>query len=200
MVPQVPRQKAPKIGIVAPVSGVSDVCMPEIALDSLDHVLLDLLQRDNQTPARVLAERAGGLSESAVLRRLRRLRREGVIAADVSVVRPQAVGLPLTVLTLVSLEREGAAALDSFAQRMRARHEVRQCWYVTGEVDWIIVLRLPSMEAYEALTRELFLADPNIRSFRTLVVMRELVGEADARPLLDIKGAARTHDNGKQRS
>ena len=197
---QVPRQKAPKIGIVAAVSGVSDVCMPEIVLDALDHVLLDLLQRDNQMPARVLAERAGGLSESAVLRRLRRLRREGVIAADVSVVRPQAVGLPLTVVTLVSLEREGAAAIDGFAQRMRARHEVRQCWYVTGEVDWVIVLRLPSMEAYEVLTRELFLADPNIRSFRTLVVMRELVGEANARPLLDIKGAPRTHDNGKQRS
>lgn len=163
--------------------------MPEIALDLLDRALLDLLQRDNQTPARILAERAGGLSESAVLRRLRRLRRAGVIAADVSVVRPAAVGLPLTVVTLVSLEREGAAALDSFAQRVAARHEVRQCWYVTGEADWVLVLRLPSMEAYEAFTRELFLADPNVRSFRTLVAMRELVGEADARPLLNLTAA-----------
>ena len=159
--------------------------MPEPApsLDRLDLALLDLVQRDNQLPARVLAERVGGLSESAALRRLRRLRREGVIAADVSVVRPAAVGLPLTVVALVSLEREGTQALDLFGRRMRARPEVRQCWYVTGEADWVLVLRLPSMEAYEALTRELFLADPNVRGFHTLVAMREVVGEADARPL-----------------
>ncbi len=156
--------------------------MPEFALDQLDLRLLDLMQRDNQQPARALAERAG-LSESAALRRLRRLRRDGVIAADVSVVRPAAVGLPLTVVVLLSLEREGTAALDTFARQARARPEVRQCWYVTGEADWVLVLRLASMEAYETFTREVFLADPNVRAFRTLVVMREVVGEMDARPL-----------------
>ena len=167
--------------------------MPESApsLDALDFELLDLVQRDNQLPARVLAERAGGLSESAALRRLRRLRRAGVIAADVAVVRPEAVGLPLTVLALVSLERESAAALDAFARRVRARAELRQCWYVTGDTDWVLVMRLPSMETYAALTRELFLADGNVRSFRTLVAMREIVGEADARPLSGIVGPRR---------
>ena len=67
--------------------------MPEPAppLDRLDLALLRLVQQDNQLPARALAERVGGLSESAALRRLRRLRRGGVIAADVSVVRPAAV-------------------------------------------------------------------------------------------------------------
>lgn len=157
--------------------------MPETNLDPLDLALLDLVQRDNLLPARELAARAGGLSESAALRRLRRLRREGVIAADVSVVRAAALGLPLTVLALVSLEREGTAALDAFARRVRACPEVRHCWYVTGEADWVVVLRLASMEAYEALTRRLFLDDPNVRGFRTLVAMREVVGEADARPL-----------------
>jgi len=156
--------------------------MPEPVLDHFDLALLNLVQRDNQLPARVLAERAG-LSESAALRRLRRLRRQRVIAADVSIVHPAAIGLPLTVVALVSLEREGAAALDAFAGRVRARPEVRQCWYVTGEADWVLVLRLPSMEAYEALTRELLLGDPNVRAFRTLVAMREIVGETDARPL-----------------
>ena len=159
--------------------------MPEdiAPLDRLDLALLDLVQRDNQLPARALAERIGGLSESAALRRLRRLRRDGVIAADVAVVRPSAVRLALTVVALVSLERESEQALDLFARRVRARPEVRQCWYVTGEADWVLVLRLPDMEAYEALARELFLADANVRGFRTLVAMREIVGEADAKPL-----------------
>lgn len=57
------------------------------SLDDFDRALLAQVQVNNQTPARQLAEKIG-LSESAVLRRLRRLRSEGVIAADVSIVSP----------------------------------------------------------------------------------------------------------------
>ena len=156
--------------------------MKAIVLDDRDLALLSLVQQDNHMPARLMAEEAG-LSESAALRRLRRLRRVGVIAADISIVRPAAVGLPLTVIALVSLEREGAAVIDAFAARLCERPEVRQCWYVTGDADWVVVLRFAAMEVYEAFTRDMFLSDPNVRAFRTLVAMRELVGEANAKPL-----------------
>ncbi len=152
-------------------------------LDRFDRALLDLIQRDNQTPARLLGERVG-LSESAVLRRLRRLRQDGFVAADVAVLRPAAVGLPLTVHVLVTLEREGAAALDAFTRRIRARREVRRCWYVTGEADFILILQLPGMEAYDAFTRTVFHDDPNVKSYRSFITMREVVGDADAPPLL----------------
>jgi DNA-binding Lrp family transcriptional regulator len=165
--------------------------MPESVVDDFDLALLDLVQRDNLTPARLLAERVG-LSESAVLRRLRRLRREKIIAADVSIVRPEAIGLPLTIIALVSLERENAGVLDDFARRAKARAEVRQCWYVTGESDLALVLQLESMASYEAFTREMFLDNPNVRSFRTLVAMREIVNETQTRrPLAMRKAKAR---------
>jgi Lrp/AsnC family transcriptional regulator, leucine-responsive regulatory protein len=153
------------------------------ALDRFDLSLLDLVQRDNLTPARQLAGQVG-LSESAVLRRLRRLRREKIIAADVSIVRPEAIGLPLTIVALVSLERESAGALDAFTGRARARPEVRQCWYVTGDADWVLVLQLESMASYEAFTREMFLADPNVKAFKTLVAMREVVSPIETRRFL----------------
>jgi len=146
-----------------------------VTLDPFDHALLREMQISNQTPARVLAERVG-LSESAVLRRLRRLRREGVIAADVSIVHPAVLGLPLTIHVLVSLEREGLALLDAFTRKLRRRPEVRQAWYVTGEADFVLHLQLASMEAYDDFAREVFLDDPNIRAFRTIVAMREVVG------------------------
>ena len=150
--------------------------MPKsVTLDPFDHALLREVQINNQTPARVLAERVG-LSESAVLRRLRRLRREGVIAADVSIVHPAVLGLPLTIHVLVSLEREGLALLDAFTRKLRRRPEVRQAWYVTGEADFVLHLQLASMEAYDDFAREVFLDDPNIRGFRTIVAMREVVG------------------------
>lgn len=151
-------------------------------LDRFDHALLALVQRDNQTPARLLAEQVG-LSESAVLRRLRRLRAEGVIIADRALVRPAALGLPLTLHVLVSLERESAAELDGFIRKTRSRPEVRQAWYVTGEADFVLLLQLPDMEAYDRFAREVFHDDPNVKAFRTIVAMREIVGPADARPL-----------------
>lgn len=145
-----------------------------IGLDRFDRALLDQLRADNQTPARVLAERVG-LSESAVLRRVRRLRRNGVIVADISIVDPAALGARLAIHVLVSLEREGAAALDAFARTLRARPEVQGAWYVTGEADFVLLLRVASMEAYEAFTRAVFHADPNVRAFRTIVALREVV-------------------------
>lgn len=148
--------------------------MENVTLDRFDHALLDRLRIDNQTPARVLAEQVG-LSESAVLRRLRSLRRTGVIVADVAIVHPSALGTPLTIHVLVSLEREGTAALDAFERKLRERPEVQGAWYVTGEADFVLQLQLGSMAAYEAFTREMFHDDPNVRAFRTIVTLRDVM-------------------------
>ena len=152
-----------------------------VALDRFDRALLAQVQVDNQLPARRLAERVG-LSESAVLRRLRRLRREGVIVADVSVVHPGLLGLPLTMHVLVSLEREGLSELDAFTRKLRARPEVRQAWYVTGEADFVLRLQLAGMEAYEGFARDVFHDDPNVRAFRTIIAIRQVVDATNARP------------------
>jgi DNA-binding Lrp family transcriptional regulator len=147
--------------------------MKTVGLDKFDRALLDRLRVNNQTPARILAEQVG-LSESAVLRRLRSLRKNGVIIADVSVVHPAALGTPLTIHVLVSLESEGTAALDAFEQKVRAREEVQSAWYVTGEVDFVLLLQVSDMETYERFTREVFHDDPNVKAFRTLIVLREV--------------------------
>ncbi|MCQ4162651.1 Lrp/AsnC family transcriptional regulator [Roseomonas sp. GC11] len=147
--------------------------MPEcVTLDRFDHALLERLRVNNQTPARVLAE-AVGLSESAVLRRLRALRKSGVILADVAIVHPAVLGRPLGIHVLVSLEREGTAALDAFERKLRGRPEVQGAWYVTGEADFVLHLQLGDMEEYERFTREMFHDDPNVRSFRTIITLRD---------------------------
>lgn len=150
--------------------------MPETAsLDDFDHALLALVQRDNLMPAREMGQSVG-LSESAVLRRLRRLRRNGIIVADVSVVQPAVLGTPLTVHVLVSLERETSQRLDDFVRRLRQRPEVRAAWYVTGDADFVVELKLAGMEAYDAFARAMFHDDENVRSFRTIIALRQVVG------------------------
>jgi Lrp/AsnC family transcriptional regulator, leucine-responsive regulatory protein len=144
-------------------------------LDRFDQALLRLVQDNNLTPARVLAEKVG-LSESAVLRRLRQLRANGTIAADRSIVRPTSLGLPLRVHVLVTLEREAGRELDAFIRKVKRRPEVRQADYVTGDADFVLLLQLSGMDQYDLFTQEVFHNDPNVKSFRTLVSIREVVG------------------------
>ncbi len=144
------------------------------ALDRFDRALLDLVARDNLTPARVLAGKVG-LSESAVLRRLRRLRAAGVIAADVAIVQPAALGLTLTMHVLVQMERENSAVLDAFARKIQRRPEVNGAWYVTGDSDFVLLVRVADMAAYERFSRAVLNDDPNVRAFRTLITIRELM-------------------------
>jgi Lrp/AsnC family transcriptional regulator, leucine-responsive regulatory protein len=148
--------------------------MTEIVLDSFDHVLLDVVRRNNLTPAREIAKRVG-LSESAVLRRLRRLRKTGVIVRDIAVVRPASLGRLLTVIVLVSLVREGLIQIEKFSAVIRSRSEVVNTWYVTGEADFVVVLQLKDMSHYELFTHEVFLSDPNVASFKTMVSMRDVM-------------------------
>ena len=88
-----------------------------VTLDDFDRRLLDLVRRDNLQPARVLADRVG-LSESAVSRRLRRLRDAGVIVADVAVIDEGRLERALTMHVLVEMEREGTAVLDASAETL----------------------------------------------------------------------------------
>ena len=139
-------------------------------LDAFDLKLLSLLQVSTRGTAEELAATVG-LSPSACLRRVRRLREAGVIEAEVAVVSPRAVGRELTMVVQVALERERADIIDAFKRAMRATPEVMQCFYVTGEIDFILVVTVPSMEDYEAFTNRFFFQNPNVRRFTTLVVM-----------------------------
>jgi len=141
-------------------------------LDARDRHLLDLLQEDARQPLEALA-REVGLSAPAVQRRLKRLRRDGVIRRDTIEVRPEAVGLPMTFIVAVELERERAEQIDAFRRKVLREPRVQQCYYVTGEADFILIVLGRDMDDFEAFTRRVFFDDPNVRHFRTSVVMGE---------------------------
>ena len=142
--------------------------MPD--LDAFDLAILDILQRDNATPQRVIGE-AVNLSAPAVQRRIKRLEADGVIVANVAVIDPASVGQAITIVVEVSVESERLDLLDAVKARLASAPEVQQCYYVTGEADFVLVVTVPTMAAYEALTRRLFLDGGNVRRFKTLVVM-----------------------------
>lgn len=139
-------------------------------LDRFDRAILGILQRDNATPQRTIGE-AVHLSAPAVQRRIKHLEESGVIQANVAVVDPALVGRPVTVLVEVQIESERVDLLDAAKASFAAAPEVQQCYYVTGEADFILVLTVATMGEYEAVTRRLFFENHNVKRFRTFVAM-----------------------------
>lgn len=140
------------------------------ALDALDRRILARWQHDTRLSAESIGAQVG-LSAAAVQRRLKRLRETGVIEAEIARLRSDAFGPSVTCLVAVDLEREGAADIDRFKQRMAALAAVEQCWYVTGHADFFLLVIQPDMTSYEAFTRAHLLSDGNVKSFTTHVVM-----------------------------
>jgi Lrp/AsnC family leucine-responsive transcriptional regulator len=147
--------------------------MPEIDLDDTDRRILTALQSDNLISADVLGERVG-LSASSVQRRIKRLRQAKVIIADVSIVDPKTIGQGATFIVEVSLERESAEVVEAFKRRMRAAPEVQQCYYVTGEADFVLIVTAIDILDYEKIIERLFFEERNLRKFKTGVVLNRV--------------------------
>lgn len=133
--------------------------------DATDLRLLDLLQTDASLSNQDLAERAH-TSPATALRRVRRLVDEGVIERRVALLNPHALPAGLTALVEITLDRQGAEHLDAFEHRAVAENAVQQCWRVSPGPDFVLVLFVPDMPAYQALVQRLFTQDANVRNVK----------------------------------
>lgn len=139
-------------------------------MDGKDLEILKLVQTD----ARFTAEAIGyeiGLSPPAVQKRLKKLRDTGVIEREIAVLSSKRLGREMTVIVQVMLERESRIHLDSFKRRMRDAPAVQQCYYATGEADFILVVIVADIKEYEEFTQEYFFDESNVRKFTSSIVM-----------------------------
>jgi Lrp/AsnC family transcriptional regulator, leucine-responsive regulatory protein len=141
-----------------------------VTLDRSDRAILEVLQRDNKTPQRKIAEMVN-LSAPAVQRRIKRLEETGVIQANIAVIDPAKIGQSITLFVQIEMESERSDLYESAKRSFASAPEVQQCYYVTGETDFILVVTVETMNDYEALTRRLFFENNNVKHFRTFVAM-----------------------------
>ena len=140
------------------------------ALDEFDRQILAILQKDNLTPQRKIGE-AINLSAPAVQRRIKRMTETGVIQANVAIVDPAALGHPITIFVEVEVISETAEQIEHAKREFASILEIQLCYYVTGEADFVMMITVPSMAAYEALTKRLFFGNNNVKRFRSFVAM-----------------------------
>jgi Lrp/AsnC family leucine-responsive transcriptional regulator len=147
-----------------------------VRLDRIDRRILNLLQENNQIPNHELAARVG-ISPPPCSRRVRRLREAGVIAAEVALIDPFRVGRNLIVFASVTLASQREDLLESFERKMRAQPEVMQCYFVSGDSDYLCVVNVPDMPAYNDFARRVFANEPNIRMFRSSFALSRVKSE-----------------------
>ncbi|UXN07935.1 Lrp/AsnC family transcriptional regulator [Bartonella sp. HY761] len=146
---------------------------PLIELDEFDRKILDILQANNKMPQREIAK-AVHLSAPAIQRRIKKMEDFGIIQCNIALLDPTKFDQRITIITQVSMESERLDLYESAKTSFHAAPEVQQCYYVTGDADFILIITVKTMRDYERLTRELFFENNNVKSFRTFVAMEPI--------------------------
>jgi len=140
-------------------------------VDLIDRKLLDAVQRDATLTYEQLGELVGA-SNSAVQRRLAKLKATGVIRAIRAVVDGKAVGSPLLFIVGLEIERKRADLYSRLQQWIAAEDAIQQAFNVTGASDFVLVVTAVTLEGYDELMAEMIAANPNIRKYTTSVVLQ----------------------------
>lgn len=140
------------------------------SLDDFDRAILRIIQSDNKTPQRRIAD-AVNLSAAAVQRRIAAMEAAGIIEANVAVIAPEALSLAITAIVEVHLLDERAATVDAAKALFAAEPTVQQAYYATGGVSFVLIIVCRDMREYEALTRRLFSESDLVDHFRTLIAL-----------------------------
>ena len=143
-----------------------------IELDAVDRHILTLLQQDAAQANQTLAAHVG-VSPATALRRVRRLVESGVIQRQVALLDPAAVGVPLAAVVEVTLDRQGAEHLDAFETRAVAEPAVQQAWRVAPGPDFVLMVQVADMAAFQALVQRLLTQDANVRNVKTYFAIKQ---------------------------
>jgi DNA-binding Lrp family transcriptional regulator len=90
---------------------------------------------------------------------------------DTAVVDPKRVGRPTFFVVSLQMERERPELLGQLREWLAAQEHIQQAFYVTGEVDFVLVITAPDTETYDALMARLISDNPNVKRFTTSVAL-----------------------------
>ncbi|MER9629546.1 Lrp/AsnC family transcriptional regulator [Mesorhizobium sp. M0296] len=139
-------------------------------IDDLDRRILGALQKNNRLSFAELADFVGS-SAASCMRRVNKLRADGVIIADICLLDSKALGKSLTIVVTVELDRERLDLVDDFKRAMRAAKEVSQCYMVTGDADFVLVVVVEDVEAFDIFIKTKLYTNANVRKFRSLIAL-----------------------------
>lgn len=142
-------------------------------LDPHERKILALLQNDSSRSNAEIAKEIG-LSEAPSWRRIQRLKKDGFINAQVSLLNRHKVGLNTQVFALVKLTAVGRSNLSDFSDAIRQFSEVLDCYVLMGSVDFMLRIVTRDIEDYERFFFEKLSKVPGIQDVNSMVALSEI--------------------------
>ncbi len=145
-------------------------------LDAIDLKILTELQDDGRITNVELARRVG-ISAPPCLRRVRALEEAGYIKGYRGLLDEKRLGYELVAFAMVHLSSQAEADLNAFEAYVRKQALVRECWMLSGEIDFILKCVAPDLKAFQAFVVELTGA-PHVRNVKTSLTLRNSKDQA----------------------
>ena len=142
-------------------------------LDRTDVRILHELQRDGRLPIVALAERVA-LSPTACQRRVERLEESGVIERYAAMLNPAALGFEIQAFVQVRIERQSKEVTEGFEDAVRKLPEVRACYVMTGDLDFLLHIFVPDLKAFSDFAMHRLISVPGVRDVRSSLVLESL--------------------------
>jgi Lrp/AsnC family leucine-responsive transcriptional regulator len=150
-----------------------------LVLDRIDRRILECLQQDGGLSNQELAEKVG-LSPSPSLRRVRALEEAGIILKRVTLLDRKKLGLSLTVILNIGMDRHTPERFEEFEKAVAALPEVQECYLVTGqEADYQLKVVVPDMDAYQAFLLGKITRIPGVSGVHSSFVLRRVIDSTE---------------------
>ena len=146
-----------------------------INLDRIDKAILELMQRNARISNLELADRVG-LSPTPCSRRVKRLEESGIIDKHITLLKPRMLGLNLTAMIGISMDRHTPDRFDNFERMIIALPEVLECLIVTGQsADFLLKVVVRDMEHYERFLLGQLTKLEGVSGVHSSFVLREVI-------------------------
>lgn len=148
----------------------------EYQLDAIDEQILKSLQRNAKLGSKEIAAQVG-LTVTPTYERIRRLEKRGFIKGYVAILDKKKQGKNLQVLCNIQLKSHHAEILDLFELEVIKLEEVKSCYHIAGNFDYLLVIEMSDMDEYAHFLKHKLATIPHITTVQSSFVMRTLKEE-----------------------
>lgn len=150
-----------------------------VNLDRIDKRILQEMQRNGRITNLELADKVG-LSPTPCSRRVKRLEESGLIDGHVTLLKPKALGLNLTAMVGISMDRHTPDRFAAFERAVVHMPEVMECMIVTGQAaDFLLKVVVRDMEHYEAFLLGQLTKLEGVTGVHSSFVLREVLKKTE---------------------
>ncbi|HAN00339.1 MAG TPA: AsnC family transcriptional regulator [Marinilabiliales bacterium] len=139
-------------------------------VDNVDKEILKILQTDCRITAKEIANRLG-MSKTPVYERIKKLESQGFITKYVALTDPKKAGKGLIIYLSVILDNHTKEAVDEFVKKIKLLPEVNECYYVSGNVDFLLKVFIKDMDDYHRFITQDFSNIKNMSRFYSSFVL-----------------------------